>query len=98
MWGHSPIHVTLHLRLTASGTCFETTNSFASRGSGRLCPFMWTDTVHGVCASSASVLSVFRALIKEPARNHSGPETDSSGSQTAHLLYQSAGETSGTGM
>lgn len=58
-WGvGSLIHVTLHLRLAASSTCFKTTNPFASRGSGRLCPFMWTDSVRCVCIMCLSALGL----------------------------------------
>lgn len=58
------------------------------------CPAMWTDTarrhVHHLPQCSRSfVLS---------QGTHKKPQNDSAGSQTAHLLYQSAGETSGTRM
>ncbi len=99
-WGRGVIHlihVTLHLRLAASSTCSETTNPFASHGLGQLCPSMWTDTVCGVRIICLGALGLSCAH-NEPARNHSSPETDSAGSQTAHLLYQSPGETSGTRM
>lgn len=58
-WGDSVIHVTLHLRLAASSTCFVTTSPFASHGLGQLCPSMWTDTVRGVCIICLSALGLF---------------------------------------
>lgn len=80
-WGASLIHVTRHLRLAASSTCSQSTNPFCLPWAGPTVPIHVDRHSVRACASSASALSVFRALHNEHMRNHGGPETDSARKQ-----------------